>query len=71
MSKTNTRGFTEAHLKTDDLAQIHATLSGDAFCVSLYEGGKEYWFFDEDDCREAAEFFTKLADELSSLADGH
>lgn len=33
--------------------------------VERKEPGVDGWWFDEDSCREAAEFFTKLADELT------
>jgi len=67
---TNNTGFTEAKLRTECEARLFATKSmiDNAFRVTTDGPGNTCgcgWSFDEEACREAAEFFTKLADELA------
>lgn len=65
--------FDEADMFTITGSQLHARFSYNVnnFYVSTtkegverQETGVDGWWFDEESCREAAEFFTKLADEL-------
>lgn len=67
--------FSEAHLVTANDAHLDAELGtySRSFRVSL-EDDEGYspakgWHFTENACREAAEFFTKLADELKRRAE--
>lgn len=66
---TNNIGFDSAQLEADNCAELTASISAnrEAFRVSTDADGKG-WFFDEPACREAAEFFLKLADELKRRA---
>lgn len=65
--------FDEADMFTITGSALYARFSYTVnnFFVSMSEEGVERketgvdgWWFDEESCREAAEFFTKLADEL-------
>lgn len=65
--------FDEADMFSGTGAKLHARFSYHVhhFFVSTskdgverMEPGADGWWFDEDSCREAAEFFTKLANEL-------
>jgi hypothetical protein len=63
---TKNKGFTEANLKTSDGARLYASLVCGAFGVSTLENNGQ-WYFSEKCCREAAEFFNQLADELDRI----
>lgn len=65
--------FDEADMFSGTGAKLHARFSYSVrnFFVSTSKEGVERkepgvdgWWFDEDSCREAVEFFTKLANEL-------
>jgi|TARA_Y100000034_G_scaffold121636_1_gene166112 hypothetical protein len=63
-------GFEEATLHTDNAAYLYAKFNSgkhdNAFHVRVAcECG---WYFDEEACEEAAEFFLALADELRRKA---
>jgi hypothetical protein len=61
-------GFTTLTLVADNYARLVAKYGGQAFDVSFgYQGGG--YFFDLAACREAREFFDKLAAELERRAD--
>lgn len=66
--------FDEADMISGTGSRLHARFSYSTrhfFVSTSKEGverkypGSDGWWFDEDSCREAAEFFTKLADELT------
>ena len=64
----NLSGFDKANLITTNQAAIFARLSeytGKTFEVSLDRDFESSFFFYEEGCREAVEFFEKLADELA------
>jgi hypothetical protein len=60
MITTNSGGFTEAGMAGEDGAKIRATLDDEYFVIDCF--GSE--LFSLSECREAAAFFTKLAEEL-------
>lgn len=64
---TNQAGFDEAKLRTANFAEMYATWKDDYdyFYVSMSPNGVYGWYFMEEDCREAAEFFLLLADEAN------
>lgn len=59
-------GFMKAEIETSSKASIYAKSYADSseFRVSLSPDFEDYWFFGAEDCREAAGFFLKLAEEL-------
>lgn len=70
MITTNNTGFTEAELSTSSGAYLFAKrhIHEYSFKVTTDNPNKGCdcgWWFNEKSCREAAEFFTKLADELA------
>ena len=57
-------GFSAAQLSTDNMVEMEADVDEDGdFDVRFTD--QESWCFDEAACREAAEFFTMLADEIA------
>lgn len=63
MITTDSNGFSKAELKTEHSAKLFAKYGGsDDFLVG--HEAADGWYFTEKCCREAAEFFLKLADEL-------
>lgn len=65
--KTDVGGFDRASMDADNGADLRAKYDDDdSFKVTMTDA--DGWYFDEDACREAAEFFTKLADELKRRA---
>lgn len=64
------RPVKRVHLRTKNYAEMYAEISegGMEFVISMEDFSKwaadGSWNFDEPACREAAEFFTKLADIL-------
>jgi hypothetical protein len=65
---TDSEGFTSAKLYgSSGGAELHAAYREGDFKVVTdadHMAGVDGWHFDEEDCREAAVFFIKLADEL-------
>ena len=64
------RPIATAELHTVNGAEIYARYADDEFKVALDDDfdTAELWYFDEASCREAAAFFTMLADNLAEHA---
>ena len=67
----NSVGFTQAALRAKNAAQIFAEYDDGEKSEGFYVGLEtadhltgEGWYFDEAGCREAAEFFNMLGDEI-------
>lgn len=62
---TNNNGFDKAKMISSNHARLVAELrGGDTFYVDANDPN-DGWSYNEKACREAAEFFLKLADELN------